>query len=145
MAPLYSVLNDLGNAHANSLLTVPSPCSKISERTIPVFWRRNLNEVARTPRPYFTLLVKLMEDASSKYLVGQLISPIRNPKYTACAKISLSKTKSSEFFSNGNISSACLVYARNPVWYSESFTPRAMFSISVRNRSLRTCTVASHP
>jgi hypothetical protein len=37
-------------------------------------------DVAKTPRPYFTLLEKLMDEASLKYFVGQLISPIRNPK-----------------------------------------------------------------
>ena len=33
-------------------------------------------EVARTPSPYFTLLEKLIDEASAKYFVGQLISPI---------------------------------------------------------------------
>jgi hypothetical protein len=46
----------------------------------PVFRRRNLADVARTPIPYWTLRVKLIDEASSKYRVGQLISPIRNPK-----------------------------------------------------------------
>jgi hypothetical protein len=29
-----------------------------------------------TPKPYFELLTKLIEDASSKYLVGQVTSAI---------------------------------------------------------------------
>ena len=36
--------------------------------------------VPSTPNPYRTLLLKLMEDASLKYLVGQLSSPILKPK-----------------------------------------------------------------
>jgi hypothetical protein len=46
----------------------------------PDFCRRYFMAVAKTPNPYAVLLEKLMEEASSKYLVGQLISPIRNPK-----------------------------------------------------------------
>jgi hypothetical protein len=33
-------------------------------------------ETPRTPSPYFVLLEKFMEDASSKYFVGQETSPI---------------------------------------------------------------------
>jgi hypothetical protein len=46
----------------------------------PDFCKRYFMAVDRTPNPYVMLLEKLMEEASSKYLVGQLISPIRNPK-----------------------------------------------------------------
>jgi hypothetical protein len=64
---------------------------------------------------YFTLRVKLIENASSKYLVGQEISPILNPNMTACAIIWLSKIKSSEFSSNGSVSSRLRENALNPV------------------------------
>ena len=40
---------------------------------------KTLNENVETikqPIPYFRLLLKLIDDASGKYLVGQLISPI---------------------------------------------------------------------
>jgi hypothetical protein len=33
-------------------------------------------EVPKTPNPYLVLLEKLIEDASSKYFVGQVISAI---------------------------------------------------------------------
>ena len=46
----------------------------------PHFWSTNFAEVDRTPRPYLTLLLKFIEEASSKYRVGQLISPILNLK-----------------------------------------------------------------
>jgi hypothetical protein len=46
----------------------------------PHFWSLNFTDVARTPNPYLTLLLKLIDEASSKYLVGQLISPILKPK-----------------------------------------------------------------
>lgn len=36
-------------------------------------------ETPSTPNPYMVLRFKLMEDASSKYLVGQVISPISKP------------------------------------------------------------------
>jgi hypothetical protein len=52
--------------------------------------------VFNTPIPYFTLHLKLIEEASLKYLVGQEISPIRKPNIRAWAIIRLSKTKSSE-------------------------------------------------
>src|ERR1035441_990724 len=78
--------------------------------------------VLRTPNPYFTLRLKLMEEASWKYLVGQEISPMLKLNITACAIIWLSKTKSSEFSSSGRVSSNSREKARNPVWYSDSFT-----------------------
>lgn len=81
----------------------------------PAFRRRNLAAVASTPIPYRTLRGKLIDEASSKYRVGQLISPIRNPKWTAWARISLSKTKSFEVFFNGIVSRTSRRYARNPV------------------------------
>jgi hypothetical protein len=41
--------------------------------------------------------LKLMEDASLKYFVGQVISAISKPALQIWATIWLSKTKSSEF------------------------------------------------
>jgi hypothetical protein len=43
------------------------------------------------------LLLKLIEDASEKYLVGQVISAISKPFSKICAITWLSKIKSSEF------------------------------------------------
>ena len=43
---------------------------------IPFLCKKCLILTFNTPKPYFTLLLKLMDDASSKYLVGQLISAI---------------------------------------------------------------------
>ncbi len=37
-------------------------------------------DAAEDAEAYFTLLLKLIEDASLKYFVGQLSSPIVNPK-----------------------------------------------------------------
>jgi len=45
----------------------------------------------------------------------------------------LSKTKSSELRSIGRLASSLLLKARKPVWYSDNFSPRAMFSTNVRN------------
>ena len=94
---------------------------------MPVLCATKLTVVASTPSPYFTLRLKLIEDASSKYFVGQEISPILKPNITACAIIWLSKTKSSEFSSSGSVSSSSREKARKPVWYSDSFTPRNRF------------------
>src|ERR1700722_18832036 len=90
--------------------------------------------VASTPKPYFTLRRKLIDDASLKYLVGQETSPMRKPNITACAIIWLSKTKSSEFSSSGRVSSNWREKARKPVWYSLSLTPRKRFWKKVRKR-----------
>jgi len=46
----------------------------------PRFSRKNFTEVTNTPRPYFTLRGKLMEEASGKYRVGQETSPMGKPK-----------------------------------------------------------------
>jgi hypothetical protein len=45
-----------------------------SETYIPIFARRKVRAVAKHPIPYFILREKLMDDASGKYLVGQLTS-----------------------------------------------------------------------
>src|SRR6266850_8306318 len=50
-----------------------------SDLTIPSLASRNLNPTLRQPKPYFTLRRKLMEEASLKYFVGQLTSPIVKP------------------------------------------------------------------
>src|SRR4051812_11454839 len=75
-----------------------------SERQMPHFAKRNFKPVDRQPKPYFTLRRKLIDDASLKYLVGQLTSPIVNPCHRICASIWLSKTKSSEFFDRSSVS-----------------------------------------
>ena len=67
----------------------------------PIFASRKASAVPRHPKPYFKLRRKLMEDASGKYFVGQLTSPIVNPCQRICASIWLSKTKSSEFPASG--------------------------------------------
>src|SRR5258708_2229171 len=41
---------------------------------MPIFARRNVRATDRQPRPYLTLRRKLMDEASGKYLVGQLTS-----------------------------------------------------------------------
>src|SRR5271169_1291809 len=63
----------------------------------PILASRYCMPTFRQPKPYFTLRRKLIEDASLKYLVGQLTSPIVKPCHKICASIWLSKTKSSEF------------------------------------------------
>ena len=70
---------------------------------MPFRCRANCRVVPSTPNPYFTLRRKLMDEASSKYFVGQETSPMRKPKCTHCASIWLSKTKSSEFSSSGKL------------------------------------------
>ena len=45
-------------------------------RLRPHLWARKLNVVASTPSPYCTLRLKLIDEASSKYFVGQEISPM---------------------------------------------------------------------
>src|SRR2546430_17740853 len=100
----------------------------------PILCSANSNVVASTPRPYLTLRRKLMDEASSKYLVGHDTSPMRNPKCTHCARIWLSKTKSSEFSNRGRCSTTCALKERQPEWYSESLTSRYTFSNAVRER-----------
>src|SRR4029077_14864402 len=59
------------------------PCgSKIEKRPSPCCCRKNFSVVCRTPRPYFMLLLKLMEEASAKYFVGNDTSPMQKGKYT---------------------------------------------------------------
>ena len=53
----------------------------------PIFASRNFIPTDRQPKPYFTLRLKLIEDASSKYFVGQLTSPIVKPCHKICASI----------------------------------------------------------
>ena len=50
--------------------------TKILECKSPILLKKYFIAVAITPRPYFTLLLKLMLDASLKYFVGQVISAI---------------------------------------------------------------------
>jgi len=83
--------------------------------------------------PYFALLVRLVEDAHSKYSVRQEPSPILNRNMTACAMIWLSKIESSGFSSNASVSSNLREVARNRVWYSESLNPEKRFWKAVRN------------
>ncbi len=94
---------------------------------MPIRLATKLKVVASTPNPYCTLRLKLIEEASSKYFVGQEISPMLKLNITAWAIIWLSKTKSSEFSSSGSVSSSSREKARKPVWYSESLTPRKRF------------------
>lgn len=42
----------------------------------PIFASRNIDPVERQPKPYLMLRRKLMDEASGKYLVGQLTSPM---------------------------------------------------------------------
>src|SRR6266849_1607283 len=54
------------------------PCeSKIENCARPLCCRKNFSVVCNTPKPYFTLRLKLIDEASAKYLVGQETSPIR--------------------------------------------------------------------
>jgi hypothetical protein len=46
---------------------------------MPDLVRKYRIETRSTPKPYFRLLLKLMLDASTKYLVGQVISAILKP------------------------------------------------------------------
>jgi hypothetical protein len=55
--------------------------------TPPVFRRANCKVVATTPNPYFTLRRKLIDEASSKYFVGQETSPMRRQNRTHWASI----------------------------------------------------------
>src|ERR1019366_2462590 len=75
-----------------------------SDRSHPIFARRNFNPMARQPKPYRSEERRLIEDASGKYFVGQLTSAMVKPCQKICASISLSKTKSSEFFPQSSVS-----------------------------------------
>jgi hypothetical protein len=46
---------------------------------MPNLLKKCLNETPKTPMPYFMLLLKLIELASGKYLVGHVTSAISNP------------------------------------------------------------------
>ena len=46
---------------------------------IPMRCKKWVIDTFSTPKPYFTLRLKLIDDASSKYLVGQVISAISKP------------------------------------------------------------------
>jgi hypothetical protein len=61
------------------------------------------------------LLLRLIDDESVSYRVGQDTSPILAPTEMAWAMIWLSKTKSSELRSNGRAASSVLLNARRPV------------------------------
>src|SRR5436190_14615704 len=73
-----------------------SPVGNSLDLSNPILARRNLKPVARQPNPYLMLRRRLIEEASAKYLVGQLTSAIVNPYQKIWANIWLSKTKSSE-------------------------------------------------
>src|SRR4051812_35763216 len=94
----------------------------------PILARRKMREVGRQPKPYLMLRCRLIEEASAKYLVGQLTSAIVKPCQKICANIWLSKTKSSELSVREIRSRTSREKARYPVWYSESFAPRNIFS-----------------
>jgi len=70
---------------------------KRGDDSIPAFWSTYLIEVRSTPQPYVTLREKFIDDASWKYFVGHLISPIWYPKKAAWAIISLSNTNHRSF------------------------------------------------
>ena len=53
----------------------------------PIFPKKYDNETDMTPNPYFMLRPKLMDEASSKYLVGQVISAISYPAQNIWASI----------------------------------------------------------
>jgi len=57
------------------------------ESTSFILDKRNVMAVSRHPNPYLTLREKLMDDASSKYLVGQLTSAIIKPVHIIWASI----------------------------------------------------------
>src|SRR5580700_3989456 len=116
------------------MFTLRPPELKRGNRARPHFCIVNCRVVPTTPKPYTTLRQKLMEEDSSRYLVGQETSPMLKPKNTHWTSIWLSKTKSSEFSSKGSSVSTLRLNARKPVWYSESFTPRNKFSKAVRKR-----------
>src|SRR5438093_5932337 len=88
---------------------------KSLHRTKPIFAKRNFSAVFRQPKPYLTLRQKLIDDASEKYRVGQLTSPIPCPNQRICASIWLSNTKSSELASTGSCSRRSREKARYPV------------------------------
>jgi hypothetical protein len=46
---------------------------------MPVLVRKYKTDTDKTPIPYLALLLKLMDDASLKYFVGQVISAISKP------------------------------------------------------------------
>ena len=69
-------------------------------------------EVYRTPNPYTILRLKLIDEASLKYLVGQVISAIS--KFA-------SNIKSSELVEKLIALRSSLEKALYPVWYSEIF------------------------
>jgi hypothetical protein len=53
---------------------------KIGNLTTPDLASTYFIDTPSTPNPYLTLCLKFVDEASAKYLVGQLISPILNPK-----------------------------------------------------------------
>ena len=79
---------------------------------IPSFASRKTIAVETQPSPYRTLRRKLIDEASSKYFVGQLTSAIVYPSQRISASIWLSNTKSSEFASIGTFSSSSREKAR---------------------------------
>jgi len=78
--------------------------------------------------------MKEAEEASAKYRVGTATSVTRIPVLINWAMISWSKMNLSELVSRFTDSSASRLKALYPVWYSDSRSPKAMFSSHVRNR-----------
>src|SRR5208337_4925373 len=80
----------------------PPLLSKILNFFTPPLCNTNFIVVASTPKPYFTLLRKFMDDASRKYFVGQLSSPILKLMMTSTIKLSSSESPSSRESIIGN-------------------------------------------
>src|ERR1041384_2369939 len=100
-------------------VAVRSPYSLLAgkrpERRRFIFARRNFKPVERHPKPYLMLRVRLIDEASMKYFVGQVTSAIVCPNQRTWASIWLSKTKSFEFASRGSCWRSFLEKARYPV------------------------------
>src|SRR6185437_1211601 len=79
VAPYSAELTNGTGAGASNSFS-PGRSSKIVGRLSFMRFSRRSSAVPRTPKPYFTLRWKLIDEASSKYFVGHEISPTRNPK-----------------------------------------------------------------
>src|SRR5207248_1734751 len=64
--------------------------------------KRKRRAVARQPSRYRTLRRKLIDDAPGMYRAVHVTSAIAEPRAMICARIWLSKTKSSEFPDSGS-------------------------------------------
>jgi hypothetical protein len=54
---------------------------------MPILCKKCFKDTHNTPNPYIELRLKFILDASAKYLVGHVTSPIENPAYTICDNI----------------------------------------------------------